>query len=244
MEENTKNYQVLQTVQDNNQTIKKRKFLQTLLISLLFFSAISGLLYLGYKNYQLKIQLASQKPQSSQEKELEISPSPTTETTKWKTSQFGSLLYEYPENWHVAELWGNEGEVVIAIDPNPITTAPRGGPLATFEIRVISGLQNPNERLEREKASFNEPYYTDITTETISSDLGLIYHFRGKMAGEILKGQPVETYYLIFNANQNANQNDPINQQIIIATLSLNDDPNISSMLRHIVSGLKKYNYK
>ena len=122
------------------------------------------------------------------------------------------------------------------MDPNPISTAPRGGPLATFEIRVINGMPNPDEIFQEERSKVNENNYYDITSETLTSDLGTIYHYKGKIAGEMLKGESIEQYFLTFKKSEN----DPHNQQIIVASLMLQDDVELSAMLRHIVLSFKQ----
>ncbi|RJQ38497.1 hypothetical protein C4559_01770 [Candidatus Microgenomates bacterium] len=167
-------------------------------------------------------------------------PNGSNPTTSWKTAKFGGLFsYEYPMGWNVGELWQEnyaENGIVIAIDPNPISTAPRGGPLATFEITILNGNKNPDEILAKKISNFNQTNYTDITQETIPADIGKIYHYKGKIAGEMLKGEPMESYFFTFNQNPN----DPINQQIIIATLALKNDSQLSTMLKHIVLSFKK----
>lgn len=160
---------------------------------------------------------------------------PAQQPTGWKTARFGGLFsYDYPAGWHVAELWQEnyaENGITIAIDPDPINTAPRGGPLSTFAISVLNGNKNPDEILAKKIDSFSPANYTDITQETISADIGKIYHYSGKIAGEMLKGQPVENYYFTFNQNPA----DPLNQQVIVASMQLKEDPQLSEMLRHIV---------
>jgi len=165
---------------------------------------------------------------------------PTSKIEEYKTAKYGRFSYEYPVGWHVAELWqdtSREG-IIIAMDPNPISTAPRGGPLATFEIRLINGQPNPNEIFSEEMSKFNQENYTDITKETIKSDLGPIYHYRGKINGEMLGGEPMESYYLTFETNKN----DPSNQQVIIATMALKSDSKLSEMFRHVILSIKKLN--
>lgn len=169
-------------------------------------------------------------------------PSPTdidnnlNTSSDWRTAKFGGLFsYEYPAGWHVAELW-QENRIVIAIDPEPINTAPRGGPLSTFEITVINGQPNPDEILADHISRFNSTNYSNITQEKISAPIGDIYHFKGNVVGEMYNGEPVENYYFTFKGNPN----DRYNQQVIIATLTFNDDPQLSETLRHIVTSFKQ----
>lgn len=201
--------------------------------------------YFGYQYYQPKNETVAQiQPAASETPQPTTSPAATPASTdiKWVSANYGGAFsYEYPYGWNVAELWPtsqNQG-ATIAIDPKPINNAPRGGPLATFTITVINGLQNPDEEFNNRKASFNSDVYSDITTEVLSGDLGPIYYFKGKMKGEMANGQPVESYYLTFNPFNGG----PQNQQIVIAEMVFKDDPQLSSMLRHIVLSIKKQNH-
>ncbi len=201
------------------------------LVVILFVLMGGGLLYLGYQNNQLKKVL----PESQQ-----AAPSAATDSTvQWRMAKHGGAFnYEYPNGWHVAELWSSTVDqgIVIAMDPEPISTAPRGGPISTFEISVLSGLEKPNEEFDKRKSAFNEDNYTDITSETIEGNLGTIYHYKGKIKGEMFKGETVETYYFTFETGQN----DPLNQQIIIATTMSKDDENLSGILRHVVLSINR----
>ncbi len=215
-------------------TPKRKSLILPLSLTILFFALTSAIAYLGYQNYQLRQQLSSPLPPS------QVTPSPIAETSQYKTTKYGGLFsYDYPLGWNVAEIWptvpdGSQG-ILIAMDPNPISTAPRDGGFATFMITLINGKPNPDEEFAKIKARFNSQNYTDIISETLQSDLGPIYHYSGKIAGEMLTGQPVETYYLTFSLHPN----DPLNQQIISATLQ-SADPQLSAMLRHIVLSIKK----
>lgn len=157
---------------------------------------------------------------------------------QWRMANHGQLFsYEYPASWHVAELWP-DGDIqtqgiTIALDPSPINTAPRGGPIATFKINVLSGQQNPEQVFAQKKAQFNSENYTDIQSEVLQSELGPIYYFKGKMIGPMYEGEQVENYFFTFN------QKDPLNQQIIVATMELNKDPKMSELLRHVVLSFK-----
>lgn len=185
--------------------------------------------------------------QNVSQQNVTASPLPITETNDqpvvitemWKTARYGGIFsYEYPAGWHVVELWPegfiNEQGISIIINSSPISTAPRGGSIGTFQINVLSGLQNPDEVFLQKKAEFNSERYTDIQTETLESDLGPIEYFKGKMIGPMFEGEVVEKYFLTFN------QQDPMNQQIITASLEFNKDPKLSEMLRHIVLSLEE----
>jgi hypothetical protein len=157
---------------------------------------------------------------------------------EWKTAQFGGFSYVYPAGWHVAEIWPSNTQqgIIIAIDPNPISTAPRGGPFAAFMIEVINGVPNPNETLAEKKAAFNSDNYTDIVTEIIKSDHGPIYYYSGKMAGPYMQGDQIEEY--IFSLNES--ESDPLNQQTVVASLVPNSSSEYSDLLRHIVLSIQE----
>lgn len=222
-------------------TPPKKGGLLNILLILVAVASLGAAGFFGYQNYQIKQDLAVKPPPSETPQQRCPAPQKPTSTpaSEWKEAKFGGIFsYEYPQNWHVAELWpqtAGQG-ITLAMDPNPINTAGRGGPLATFEIRILNGLPNPNEVFEQEKAKFNEESYTDITSETINSPLGPIYYYKGKFAPGMLEGQPIETYYLTFQGTID----DPPNQQIIIASMALKDDPKLSEMLRHVVLSIKK----
>lgn len=212
-----------------------------LLISL----AISG--FLAYQNSQLKQKLntkeqtktqpATQSASQPTKSQSEKQPS-SLEETGWIRTDYGGLFsYEYPKGWHVTEWWPESPSqgIMILIDPKPISLAPRGGPIATFEITLKNGLPNPNEVFQQDQISL-DTYLMDIQKETIQSDLGPIYYYKGKFSGEMFYGEPVEQYFLTFETNPN----DPRNQQVINAALTLSDDPKLSSMLRRIATSIRK----
>lgn len=220
--------------------LSSKNWLKILLFILLGLIVVAGSVFAG-------IQIGKRQTTSQQSTTTSNSTSlptnsgaPTNLSTDWKTAKFGGLFsYDYPMGWNVAELWQenySENGIMIAIDPSPISTAPRGGPLATFEITVLNGNKNPDEILAKKISNFNQDNYSDITQEAISADIGKIYHYKGKIAGEMLKGEPVESYFFTFNQNPN----DPLNQQVVVATLALKDDPQLSAILKHIVLSFKK----
>lgn len=166
--------------------------------------------------------------------------SPTSLPEKWSVATFGnSFSYEYPSGWHVAEIW--EGDyskngVAIAIDPKPINMAPRGGPRSTFQIRVFNGIPNPDEFLVEEINRFTDKDYSDIEKKEIDAEFGKIYHFRGKVRGEMYKGEPIELYFTTLNKSAS----DKVNQQVIVAELVFNNDPKISEQFRHVILSIKE----
>lgn len=169
-------------------------------------------------------------------------PSPTIEASasgQWKEVRYGGLFsYEYPDGWHVAELWGLNlptNGIMLAIDPNPISTAPRGGPLAKIELVVTNGQQNPDEILDDERTRFSPDNYNNIVTETIPAEHGDVYFYTGEIAGVKLGGTVVERY--VFMLHESADI--PQNQQIITAT-TYPTTPEDSQRLRHIVESFRE----
>lgn len=211
----------------------KKTFSGVLIIFSLVCLGATGWFY--YQNLTLK-----QLPTQTTIPVTTTSPQPSSSPSLWKTAKYASFFsYKYPVDWHVAELWQEnyaENGIVLAIDPNPISTAPRGGPLATFEITLLSGNQNPDEILQKRMDTFNAENYSDITKETINAGIGTVYHYKGKVMGEMMKGASMESYFFTFHKNPN----DMINQQVAIANLTFNEDPKLSEMLRHIVLSFKE----
>lgn len=211
------------------------------LMAVITVLSFSFSLYLYYQNTKLRFAntLQSDINKASPTDTQIISPTakeekikPTLTQNEYKTVKYGGLFsYEYPVGWHVAELGPN----TLVMNPEPISFSPGDGPSGAFELRIINGRQNPNEFLNQEMAKFTQEDYTDIVKETINSDLGQVYYYRGKIKGDMFIGEPVENYYLTFETNQD----DPLNQQIIIASMLFKKDPQLSEMLRHVVLSIK-----
>jgi len=215
----------------------------SILFTILFITLLTSTIFLFYQNLQLKQQPNKIVTEISTIPSPQVSSSTSSlsdQTIIWKTARHGGLFsYEYPSGWHVAELWQDnyaQNGIMLAIDPNPISTAPRGGPLATFEITLLNGNQNPDEILQKRIDRFNLDNYSNITKEVINEGIGTVYYYKGKMVGPMLEGEPVESYFFTFHKNPN----DLINQQVVIATLALKNDPELSKMLRHIVLSFKE----
>ncbi|MFA6982132.1 MAG: hypothetical protein WC243_03870 [Patescibacteria group bacterium] len=228
----------MQEQQDTSSTKRKMGWIKyPLMILLLVAGTIIGFFIRDVLNPDKPLVCTSS--QTTPSTNLSIATTSIDPSDMWKVAKFGGLFsYEYPAGWSVAELWQDDyskNGVIIAIDRNPINTAPRGGPLATFTITILNGNFNPDEILAERLGEFNEENYTDITKETIKADIGEVVHYKGKVAGEMLKGESMESYYFTFNLHPN----EPANQQVVVATLALQDDPQLSEMLRHIVLSFK-----
>ena len=195
---------------------------------IIFLVLFSG--FLAYQN-QLLVKPSASLPEPTAEKDSDGS---------WEERDFGPFSYQYPKGWHVAELWDEKlvaGKILIAIDPKPISTAPRGGPLATFEIVVKSGLKNPDAEFKKEMEDFKKTAdeLEDFKEEKIASDLGPIYYYRGVVKSDYLQGATIQKYFLTFETGSN----DLINQQVLSATL-ISDDSEPTELFRKIILSIKK----
>lgn len=228
-----------------NSKHKSNNILKTILLIVVIIAVAVSSFLIGtqYVKMRTSASILTQTPSTIAPETKTIITSPTntiTTVAEWKTAKFGGIFsYEYPQDWHVAELWQenvSENGIILAIDPKPISTAPRGGPIAAFQIQLLSGNKNPDEIFAKKIQSFNTDNYTDIIKETIDAPIGKLYHFQGKFPLDgMFGGQKTESYYFTFNQNPN----DPYNQQVVIASLFLGDNPKYSDMLRHIVLSFK-----
>jgi len=72
--------------------------------------------------------------------------------TGWKRAENLSLVsFDYPIGWHVSSSWSTDykGPVTIVLDPEPLNGAPRGGPTTAIMIKDYSGIDNPEEQLNK-----------------------------------------------------------------------------------------------
>lgn len=229
-----------------------KKLMAILVILLLVAFGTAG--YFAFQYFQLKNRNVSEKcdlgstetpflpePSVKPTNAFFVSPTPSSQgSIEWKRTDVGNFSFEYPLEWFVGDLWNlgqDQRTRVIAIDRKPISTAPRGGPIATFEISVKNGLDNPNEVYETDQKNFKESV-TGLEEEVIESKLGKIYHYKGKLTGEYMRGQTVEKYFLMFEINVN----DPINQQVMEGSLH-SDDLSLSAMFRRIILSIDKMHY-
>lgn len=206
--------------------------------------------FLAYQNYSLTKQLKSLSAvPNTQEVNTTTTPSPTSATntsptptvttvSSWKSANFASFFsYDYPANWHVAELWPTEPgmPIRIVIDPNPISTAPGDTLPGKIIINIFNDLAQPTMKLDEMQANFKPEYYTNFKSETLNSNHGPIYYYSGNIATEYFFGRKTEAY--IFTINQSADI--PENVQVIEADI-MSDDKQLSEMLKHIVSSIKE----
>lgn len=82
-------------------------------------------------------------------------PEPTSKievSAGWKRAENLSLVtFDYPIGWHVSSSWPTDykGPVTIVLDPEPLNGAPRGGPTTAIMIKDYSGIDNPEEQLNK-----------------------------------------------------------------------------------------------
>lgn len=225
--------------ENNTNIIKLIRFLVILIV-------VSPLIYSNYilrnKLEKYTSQTPAPTPSVTQSPTLTSTITPTTapiesKSDQWRQAKHGGVFsYMYPAGWHVAELWPQVlgGPIRLAMDPNPITTAPMGGPSSIFNINFYNGLPKPEEKLAELKAELKPEYFTEIKTETIDSVNGPIFYHSGKMSGEYMNGTKVE--YYLFTVKRSAS--DPYNVQVMQAVL-YGGDQKQSEMLRYIVLSFK-----
>lgn len=170
-----------------------------------------------------------------------LSPSPiaSQENDQWATASDLGFTFEYPTGWHVADIWPNDfrNGISLVINPKPISTAPRGGPLGTFTIRAISGQPDPEVVFQQEISSFTEQNYDNLQTQILQSSIGEIHYYKGNIAGEFMKGQPIEAYIFITPLKSD----DKLNRQVVVAT-TLSEEEGDSEKFRHIMMSFKLTN--
>lgn len=211
---------------------------------------LGAVAYLGYQNNYLSKKLSEksvspaptvfiEKPLVTSAPAISVSVpavKPDTAGSEWSAAKYGNITFEYPKGWHVAYLWNNyAGDgVTVAIDPDPINNSPRGGPLAKFTMVFINGRNNPDELFEKQKSSFNDADYSDITTDVFKNGLGDVYYFKGKIKGEMWLGENAERYVFIYG-----DKKDLMNRTVVTGEMVLNSNEKYSPMFRHVVESMK-----
>ena len=139
--------------------------------------------------------------------------------------------FAYPDGWHASSIWPTDlaAPISIAIDPNPINGAPRGGPLSTILISDWSGFENPDEVFEEKLTETRDLIVGDLEEKTSTNDFGTVYHLTGLV--EYYEEQaPYETYLFMIPGSTPNNQN----KHIIKATLETYKDEH-SEVLQKVV---------
>lgn len=155
-------------------------------------------------------------PSPIQQEEV-TKPTESTPPPEWiRTNTLGVISFEYPANWHVAVLWPETVArgINVVIDKEPINTAPRGGSLDDLSINVLSGIQNPEEKLQERINGFKTGL-EDMAETEIEGLSGKIKYIKGKTIffGET---QPVEGYFFLIPSPK---LDDKINYQVISTTI-------------------------
>lgn len=210
-----------------------------ILVVILFVVAVGGAYYLGTQTKGTVT--LSQVPASHQSPgtyNLSPSSNPTVPVTPdqiiWKRASFSGYSFEYPYGWHVADLWtiGPDHAITTIINPSPINTAPRDGPLGAIAIYDWSGSQTPNDKLISEITQDKDGLESGYKEETLQTEIGSIDHIQGKLNSIQLQGTQVEYYLLLLGASDN------IHKQVIeVSTLN---NATSSDILWHIVQSIKK----
>jgi hypothetical protein len=97
----------------------KKNIVLTVALILLFLIMAAALGYLGYQNYQLRLQISNLSSNTTQ-----LLPTPTASpatnsgtVSNWKTYKNSDLSFEYPESWTLNgfQLQGNSPNIVVNI---------------------------------------------------------------------------------------------------------------------------------
>ena len=168
-----------------------------------------------------------------------LAKSQPAEKVSWKSTDLvGIYAFDYPSGWHVVWLWAYETEQgdSIWISPDPISTAPRGGPVGAVIISDKSGFSNPEEIFEQDREEYKNSLQ-ELQEETIDAEFGTIYHYSGKseIYGETVS---VEKYFFLI---QGLDSGDNINKHIIAVTedFVVAGDTEKSEILKQVVMSFK-----
>lgn len=212
-----------------------KRFLKILLFIFLSLIVICGSVFVG-------IQIG---------KKLVIGVEPNASTIvtdsnfEWKTGRyFCDFSYEYPAGWHIATIAENNlyGEDSIVINREPIDRASGIDSPATpqgFTISVIPGNNEKAEKLFNELLKPDPENYSDLVQETLDSEIGKIYHWEGNYSDERFKGIPLEHY--LFTLYSDIENSDLKSISYIDGVLENNNDPQLSSILKHVILSIKKF---
>jgi hypothetical protein len=163
-----------------------------------------------------------------------------TPGVKWNTTNLmGTYTFDYPDGWHVVSLFpssykGSDGDWIL-INPEPISTAPRGGPAAAIELIDYSGLESPELFLEELIEEHKNIVEEVVSEEEITTSFGKIKYLKGKINvyGKILDH---EIYYFMVPSLRVRND---ANKHVIEARAASNEYYDI---LRKMVLSFKQVN--
>lgn len=114
---------------------------------------------------------------------IQTPPGLSSTTDSWRRTNFtGSYSFEYPNGWHVTNSWlyDVDDPTLIYLDPEPINTAPRGGPISAITIRVQASLADPLETFREAKESIKENV-SGLEEEAIETESATVYGGRGEV---------------------------------------------------------------
>ena len=140
-------------------------------ISLFFFilaivaTAFAGYLYIFGEE---QVELTTAQPRQSGEE------------TQWNsTNLMGAYTFDYPTGWHVSNRWPQDVRqpALVLINPTPINTAPRGGPIAEITITDTSYSDDPIAYFEQKRNELKE-YYKGTET-VLEGKSGPVYYYKG-----------------------------------------------------------------
>ena len=210
--------------------MKRSKFLKLLLILLFIANAALGS-YLIYGIFNLKDTEQNPIANITDNKPI-INKKPLIKDSKWETTDFmGAYTFEYPSGWHVGNIWPQDYSqpITVAINKEPINTAPRGGPLAEIVFTDKSGLQEPDSYFQERIDHYNNEYFISNEMETLNAPFGTIYHWTGEI--ELYEDITTnEAYLFMFEGRIK----DNVNKHIIEATGNPFSDK-YSEELEHIM---------
>lgn len=197
-------------------------------INIILLLIIIGLLAFGFYYY---------KQQDTKECECEKQEMVVENAKKdWETTNLmGAYSFKYPSKWHVANIWPQDYSrpVTVAINPNPVDTTPRGGPLAEITILDKAGMKDPEAYLQ-ERIDAIESYYSPYEKEVIDTDVGEIVHYKGTT--NIYEEEYISEVYFV---KLQGRINDSVNMHILEISRNPFSDK-YSEVLEQIVLSLEK----
>jgi len=144
---------------------------------------VIGCATFGYFYYKEIFVAGGQQECDCSEECAENSTSPPTAQEEWTTVGIGGYSFSIPLGWQVADSFSYEhtDPYVIFADPNPISSAPRGGPISAVTMYVDYVMEgDPYQALEDKKAEITDNLEGE-TEETITAGARTIYKYSGIM---------------------------------------------------------------
>ncbi|MBI4225869.1 hypothetical protein HY612_02035 [Candidatus Roizmanbacteria bacterium] len=213
-----------------------------LIISGIFIVVLASIggFYLGKKQVAVTTpNLNPLSPTTTKVQEKTITPTliPSPEVSEFKKISFATFFtYEIPKEWYAGNIWGasSDNGIIIVIDPKPIDTAPRDGPLGRFEILVKNGLQKPEAKFQEDIQKFKDSVNME-KEEVIQSNGFTINYYRGKIKGPFLQGSTLEQYFFMIPRTS-----DPLNTQVVDASYLHQPDEDLTELFRKVILSIEK----